>query len=230
MCPKCKNFTNAPIGQRRRRCSYCGTIIDVTKANVALFDGTDQTMVAVKEFNASRGGDEFQKAVERSRERYQFLLPKEPVHTEEFASNDEQLHPAGRRARLISILQKEAHGGPCTIDHLEKVCSAQGLDWSWVENAIQSLSNSGALIFPHPWEVQLVHADEDTSPEESAKKDVASEIISFLKTRKRKARVDEIIDYFKEKGISEDSVDSSLERLIRSGDIFQPVVGYVSLV
>jgi hypothetical protein len=230
MCPKCKNFTNSPVGQKRRRCSYCGTIIDITKANVALFDGPDQALVAVKEFNAARGGDEFQKVVERSRNRYRSLLPKEPVDADRIVINDEQLPLPGKQARLMSILQEEAREKPCTLDKLEEICTTQRLDWSWVEKAIQGLSNSGALIFPRPWEIQLMQTVEETFPEESVRRDVASEIIAFLKTHKRKARVDEIIDYFKERGISEESVDSSLERLMRSGDIFQPKVGYVSLV
>jgi hypothetical protein len=229
MCPKCKNFTNSPVGQKHRRCSYCGTIIDVTKANVALFDGADQALVAVKEFNAARGGDEFQKAVERSRDRYRSLLPEEQADADRIAT-DEQFPLPGKQARLMSILQEEARKKPCTLDQLEDLCTTQGLDWTWVEKAIQGLSNSGALIFPRPWEIQLVQTVEETFPEESMRRDVASEIIAFLRAHKRKARVDEIIEYFKERGISEESVDSSLERLMRSGDIFQPTVGYVSLV
>ena len=230
MCPKCRNFTNAPINQKRRRCSYCGTIIDITRANRALFDGPEQALVAVKEFNAARGGDEFQKAVERSRERYKSLLPKTLVDVDKIANGDDQFPPLGKQARLMTILQGEAREKSCTLDHLEDLCAAQGLDWEWVEKTIQSLSNNGALIFPRPWEVQLVQIEEDTSSKEMARRDIAADIMSFLRAHRGKARVDEIMEYFKESGISEASVESSLERLMRKGDIFQPKVGHVSLV
>ncbi|MDH4213131.1 MAG: hypothetical protein ACFFCT_06565 [Candidatus Odinarchaeota archaeon] len=230
MCPKCRNFTNSPLGQKRRRCSYCGTIIDIKKANQALFDSPEQALVAVKEFNAARGGDEFQKAVEQSRARFQRLLPDEPVNLEKIMTDDENVVLPGKRARLMTILEEESKERPCTLDRLEELCAAQGLSWEWVEKTVQTLSNVGALIFPRPWEIQLVGTAEDTSPKSDTRQDVSLEIISFLRTRKDRVRIDEIVRHFEERGISEDSVDSSLERLMRSGAIFQPVVGYVSLV
>lgn len=230
MCAKCRNFTNSPLGQKRRRCSYCGSIIDITKANCALFEGPQQAMDAVKEFNAARGGNEFQEAVERSKERYSSLLPNAPMDINKMTTDDEQLAPPGKRARLIALLEEEAKEKPCTLDRLEELSDARGLSWTWVEKTIQDLSNSGALIFPHPWEVQLVETTEDSSPKSIAERDVSEEIISFLKMHGERAKVDEIVRHFEKRGISEASVDSSLERLMRSGDIFQPTVGYVSLV
>jgi len=230
MCSKCRNFTNSPVGQKRRRCSYCGKIIDIAKANRALFDGPKQALIAVKEFNAARGGDEFQKAVEQSRERIQSLMPDEPVDVDKITSDDEQVVLPGKRARLMTILEEEAKDKPCTLGRLEELCIDQGLSWVWVEKTIQSLSNAGALIFPRPWEVLLVETTKDTSPKNATRYDVTEEIISFLKTHERKARVIDIIRYFEGRGITEDSVNNSLEQLLRSGDIFQPIVGYVSLV
>lgn len=230
MCPKCRNFTNSQVGQKRRRCSYCGTIIDITKANVALFENQEQALIAVKEFNAARGGEAFQKAVEKSRDRYRVLLPEKPVDIDGFAVDEERVPLPGRRARLISILQEEATEKSCTLDRLEKLCQAQGLDWDWVERTIQGLSNNGTLIFPRPWEIQLVQTSEDTFPEEIVRKDVASEILSFLKANNGRVQINEIMKHFKDRGISEESIEASLEHLMRSGDIFQPKVGYVSIV
>lgn len=218
------------MGQKRRRCSYCGTIIDITKANCALFDSPEQALVAVKEFNAARGGDEFQKAVERSRERYRSLLPDEPVDVEKIRTDEAQPILLGKQARLMTILNEEAMERPCALDRLEELCSANDLSWEWVEKTVQVLSDSGALIFPRPWEVQLVQAVDDAAPGQRVTKDVTSEIISFLRARKRKVRVDEIVEHFRKIGVQEESVESSLERLMRSGDIYQPSVGYVGLV
>jgi phenylpyruvate tautomerase PptA (4-oxalocrotonate tautomerase family) len=230
MCPKCSNFTNSPVGQKRRRCSYCGTIIDISKANRALYDSPEQAQAAVKLFNAERGGDEFRKAVEQSRMRLRSFLPDKPVDIEKITSDDEQVVLPGKRARLMAILDSEAKAKPCTLDRLEEVCKNGGLSWTWVEKTIQSLSNAGTLIFPRPWEVQLVEGHDDTSKKSHTVQDVSEEIVSYLRKRKERVRVVDIVQYFQERGISEDSVDDSLERLMRSGDIFQPAVGYVSLV
>ena len=110
MCPKCKGFTNAPAGQKRRRCSYCGSIIDITKANLALFDSPQQASEAVKLFNASKGGDEFKDAVERSHDRIRDLMPSEHVSAEDITSKGEGPAPEGKRKRLMAILEKEARG------------------------------------------------------------------------------------------------------------------------
>jgi len=218
MCSKCKGFTNAPAGQKRRRCSYCGSIIDITKANLALFDSPEQASTAVKEFNASKGGDEFKESVERSRERVKALMPSEQVNADDITSKGEQPAP------------KEARGKSCSLDRLEELTSADGLAWSWVEKEVESLSTNGALLFPRPWTVQLVTLDQAELPTQISSKDVSSEIIELLKRRGGQLKVDEIIQYFHQEGVSEASVDSSLERLMRNGDIFQPSASSISLV
>lgn len=230
MCPKCRNFTNAPVGQRHRRCSYCGTIIDITKANRALFDSPEQAAAAVKEFNAARGGDEFKEAVERSHERVRALMPKETVKVEDIESEEEDTPMLGKRKRLMTILGREAQGKLCSLDKLEELCESDGLKWEWVEKTLEGLSNSGVLIFPRPWAVQLVDIEEDESSSESAKRDISSEIIALLKNRGGVLEINEIVHHFGKLGISEASVDSSLERLIHGGDIFQPSVRLVKLV
>jgi hypothetical protein len=230
MCPKCSNFTNAPVSQKRRRCSYCGTIIEISKANRALYDNPDQAQAAVKVFNAARGGDEFQKSVEQSQTRLRSFLPDEPVDIEKIATDDEQVTLPGKRTRLMAVLESEAKERPCALDRLEQVCNDEGLSWAWVEKTIQDLSNAGALIFPRPWEVQLVETTEETSQRSTITQDISKEIISYLKTCKEKVRVIDIVRHFQDIGISEDSVNKSLDRLLRGGNIFQPVVGYISLV
>lgn len=230
MCSKCRGFTNAPAGQKRRRCSYCGSIIDITKANLALFDSPAQASAAVKEFNASKGGDDFKAAVERSRERIKALMPKEPVRRADITSKQDQPIPEGKRKRLMSILKKAARESPCTLDELETLTTADGLVWSWVEKQIESLSTNGALIFPRPWTVQLVIVEDTKSPSQLATKDVSSDILELLRQEGKPVKVDMIVKYFKKKGISETSIDNSLERLMRNGDIYQPDASSVSLV
>jgi len=230
MCSKCRGFTNAPAGQKHRRCSYCGSIIDITKANLALFDSPEQASAAVKEFNASKGGDEFKAAVEKSRERIKALLPKESVKRADITSKGDQPIPEGKRRRLLTILNKAAKESPCTLDELETLTTDDGLSWGWVEKQIESLSNNGALIFPRPWTVQLVAIDDLESTTQLITKDVTSEILDLLKQKAGPVKVDVIVKYFNKRGISESSVDSSLERLMRNGDIYQPDASSVCLI
>ena len=227
MCTKCRGFTNAPVGQKRRRCSYCGSIIDITRANLAIFDSAEQAAVAVKEFNASKGGDEFKEAVEKSRERVRALIPLEHINAHDITDDSEQSPPQGKRRTLLAILEREAKKKPCSLDRLEEMTVAKGLEWTWVEKQIESLANIGTLIFPRPWTIQLVALEKRNNEQEVSTRDVSGEILSLLKKNGGEMRVDEIIQYFTEKGVSESSVETSLERLMRAGDIFQPSPGTV---
>ncbi|MHA2077590.1 MAG: hypothetical protein ACXAB0_06510 [Candidatus Thorarchaeota archaeon] len=228
-CPKCKNFTNAPAGQKRRRCSYCGTIIDITKAACALFDSPEQASNAVKEFNAARGGDEFQKSVERSRERVLSLMPKETVKASDISDGERATKPPGKRKRLMSLLEKEAKKAPISLDRIEMLCSKYELDWKWVEGQLEGMSNSGALIFPRPWSVQLVVSEEKDSGND-ALRDVTVDILALLSESNESIRLIDLIKRFEEKGISENSVVSSLEKLMQRGEIFEPRSGHVRMV
>lgn len=230
MCSKCKGFTNAPIDQKKRRCSYCGSIIDITKANLALFDSPEQASNAVKEFNASKGGNEFKDAVERSRDRVKAMMPSEHVSTDDITSKGAESAPEGNQRRLMTILEKEASETSCSLDRLEKLTTAGGLSWGWVEKQIESLSNNGALLFPRPWTVQLVISDDSEIPTSISIKDVSSEIIELLRQSGKEMKVHEIVSHFKKAGFSEVSVDNSLERLLRNGDIYQPTTSSVNLV
>ena len=228
-CSKCQNFTNAPAGQKRRRCSYCGSIIDITKAACAIFDSPEQASTAVKEFNAARGGDEFKKSVERSRERVLAFMPKETVTASEISDGETVARPPGKRKRLMSLLEKEASKAPISLDRIEELCTKYELDWNWVEGQLESLSNSGTLIFPRPWSVQLVVADQEEAVDDTVR-DVTVDILALLSELKDEIRVVDLIERFEEKGIGEASVVSSLEKLMQRGEIFEPRSGHVRLV
>ncbi len=229
-CPKCNNFTNAPAGQKRRRCSYCGTIIDITKAACAIFDAPELATAAVKEFNATRGGDEFQKSVERSRERVLTHMPKDPVKASDISDGESVQSPPGKRKRLVTLLEKEAKKSPCSLDRIEELCSEYELEWKWVEGQLEKLSNNGTLIFPRPWSVLVVVAEEKDVSSDSKSKDVTVEILALLSESKQTIKVSELIRIFREKGISESSLESSLEKLMQKGEIFEPKSGQVQLV
>ena len=197
---------------------------------MALFDTPEQASAAVKEFNASKGGDEFTAAVERSQARVKALLPPQRINAKDIADDSEQTPPQGKRRTLMTLLQKEARKKPCSLDKLEEMSEARGLEWRWVEKQIESLANNGALIFPRPWTVQLVNIEDKIVDTTSSGKDVSSEIVSLLKSKGGKLMVEEIVKHFTIRGISESSVESSLDRLMRSGDIFQPSPGFVKMI
>jgi hypothetical protein len=230
MCTKCRGFTNAPVGQKRRRCSYCGNIIDITKANLAIFDSPQEASAAVKEFNASKGGDEFKAAVERSQDRVRSLIPPEEIKARDITDDIDHPIPKGKTRELMALLEKEARKRPCSLDKLETLSREKGLAWTWVEKQIENLANNGVLIFPRPWTVQLVLSNETDAKMRSISRDVTGEISILLKKQGGKMRIEEIIHHFSKRGVSEESVESSLERLMRSGDIFQPSPGLVSIV
>jgi DNA replicative helicase MCM subunit Mcm2 (Cdc46/Mcm family) len=230
-CAKCRNFTNAPVGQKKRRCSYCGKIIDISKARKAVFDTPEQATAAVKRFNASRGGDEFDKAVEKSRARVLSLMPPEEIRAKDIADDTESEPSQGKRRTLISLLQKEAADEPCTLDRMEELCTSAGLEWNWVEKQFQSLSNSGQMIFPRPWTIQyVVEKKKRVETAEGRSRDVTLEILALLSEKGKRVSIHHIIEHFKQRGISQESVESSLEKLMRNGDIYEPRTGHVCLL
>lgn len=229
-CLKCRNFTNAPVGQKRRRCSYCGHIIDISKASLALFDSPDAASLAVKQFNAARGGEEFDMAVERSRERIRALVPEERIGPKDLVDDSRTHHSTGKRKRLLMLLEKEALHKPCTLGHIEELSSKYHLDWSWVEEQLTKLSNQGIVIFPRPWSVQLVQTAGDKKEDATSMQDVTKEIIEFLRRRGSSVEVRELIVHFKEQGVATTAVESSLERLMKSDVIYQPKPREVKLL
>lgn len=229
-CSKCRNFTNAPVGQKRRRCSYCGKIIDIRKAATALFDTPEQASAAVKAYNASRGGDEFEKAVERSRARVRKLMPVDRLKADDITDVQEQGPPEGKRKSLMSVLRKEASNKPCLLDRFEEVCEDSGLDWTWVEEQLQNLANTGSVIFPRPWSIQMIGGEKKEKPKEEKVRDVSQDIIILLDKKGGRLSVNEVVTHFKKTGLSRVSVIGSLERLMQRGDIYEPKQGEVSLL
>ncbi|MCK4279803.1 MAG: hypothetical protein KAW94_04445 [Candidatus Thorarchaeota archaeon] len=230
MCPKCRNFTNAPVGQKRRRCSYCGKIINIAKAARALFDNPDAATAAVKEFNAARGGDAFEKAVERSQERVRALVPERRLRAEDISKGMDAPVPSGKRKRLMLLLEREATDAPCTLGRIENLCEAYQLGWTWVESQLTNLANHGTLIFPNPWSIRLVKSSVEKAKTSSVTTNVSDAILVLLKNTGEYLRVDDIIAHFQQEGVSQASVTASLERLMRKGDIFEPKPGVVSRV
>ena len=230
MCPRCHHFTTAPVGQKRRRCSYCGTIINIAKAACALFDTPDEASTAVKIFNASKGGDDFETAVDKSKERIRALVPLKKIKIEDLETTSEGYLRSGKRKQLMHLLEKEAQEKACSLDRIESLCKEYQLEWTWVEQQLTGLSNSGELIFPKPWTVLLVKSTEKKKDPEIPNKDVSKEILIFLRQANVSLHIDKIIEHFSDEGILSKSVESSLERLMRKGEIFEPKPGYLQLI
>ena len=228
-CPQCKHFTNAPAGQRHRRCSYCGKMIDITKAVCAVFDSPDVASAAVREFNA-RGDNEFQTAVERSKDKVRALMPSTIIGVEDISSKGQAPVHVGKRKMLMEMLEREARDNPCSLDHISELCREYKLEWFWVEDELLKLADSGLLVFPRPWTVQIVQSSEKKTEKAPKKTDVSREIIAVLRETGGTSSVKEILSRFEARGVNQTSVEDSLDKLMQSGTIFQPRPGVVSIV
>ncbi|NWF96683.1 MAG: DUF1922 domain-containing protein [Candidatus Thorarchaeota archaeon] len=231
MCSSCGRFTNAPLGQKHRRCSYCGKIIDIRKAATAVFDRQDDAIVAVKEFNAGKS-EEFKMAVERSKAKLEALMPKERLDGSDFETDgNETSVPAGKTARLMTLLEREAGTQPCNLDRLRELCEQYGLDWDWVEGNLTKMASAGEVLFPRPWLVRLV-THPSAGKEETVTKatDVTKEILTMIREAGGTVSVQEVITHFAQKGVSVADVESSLNRLMQSGTVYEPRTGTVSLL
>jgi Fe2+ or Zn2+ uptake regulation protein len=210
-CSQCKHYTNAPAGQKHRRCSYCGTIIDITKASCAVFDNADSASAAVREFNA-KDSNEFQLAVERSKEKLRTLMPKETLTVEGISSEGGETAPPGKRKRLLDMLEKEAKEKP------------------WVEEQLSMLADNGLLVFPRPWTVQLLPSSESKAEKVTSKTDIRREILTVVRKAGGNCAVKQLFELFAQQGVHQSSVENSLNRLMQSGELFEPKPGVVSLV
>jgi len=231
MCSNCRQFTNAPVGQKNRRCSYCGKIINISKAAVALFDSQDAAMTAVKQFNA-KGSDEFDRAVERSRERIRALIPSETLAVDENHGEGQEsaTPPSSKMDRLMGILNKEGSSTPCNLDRLRELCEKKHLEWEWVEESLSKLAEAGVLTFPRPWYVQLVRSREEHAEKPISTSDVTKSLISLLRDHNGEMSVREILRHYQTNGVTQDSVEASLDRLMHTGKTFEPKPGVIRLV
>jgi hypothetical protein len=98
-----------------------------------------------------------------------------------------------------------------------------------VEKQLLKLSNSGQVIFPRPWQVQLVGQIEEETEARQSIIDVSNEILMVLE-EKGSMKIVDLWELFGTRGISQDSVDVSLEALMKKGEIFEPSQGTVKVV
>ncbi|MHA1925755.1 MAG: hypothetical protein ACW974_07550 [Candidatus Thorarchaeota archaeon] len=193
-----------------------------------MFDTPEQASAAVKEFNASRGGDAFHKVVEASKERVKALLPLKKLSAKDVVDKSGYDLPSGKIQRLLKLLEKEASEEDCSLDRIAEICPEYQLDWHWVEDQLNKLSNRGILIFPRPWTVKLVD-----SPEKTVKTpivDVTKEILLRIEELGGEAKVDDMIEYLIQLGFSHESIEASLNRLMNQGVIYVPNPGTIGLV
>ncbi|MFW9845186.1 MAG: hypothetical protein ACFFD6_00440, partial [Candidatus Thorarchaeota archaeon] len=138
--------------------------------------------------------------------------------------------PSGKSQRLMKLLEKEAKTSPCSLDRIADVCSDYQLDWSWTEDQINKLANRGELIFPRPWMIQLVGISGENLESKKQIIDVSDEILRRLQELGGQSKVVDMIDHFKMRGVTEESVEASLDKLMNQGAIYVPKTGRVGLV
>ncbi|MEM2143499.1 MAG: hypothetical protein QXS20_04500 [Candidatus Thorarchaeota archaeon] len=230
MCPKCRNFTNAPVGQKHRKCSYCGTTIDIGKANVALFDDQHAAILAVQRFNAGRD-DEFDKAVQRSRDRIRALMPTQPLSIEDSEEEPiESTSTSGKMRRLMELLETMASDSPCNLDDFKAAAERASLEWEWVDQAITKMASEGAVVFPKPWLIRWLTHDSKNSSRSQQRVDLTQEILRMLRKNGGSMTVESIIRHYEDNGVARESIENSLERLMQTGRVFEPRSGIIQLL
>jgi hypothetical protein len=147
---------------------------------------------------------------------------------DDLIEDDAISHISGKQARLMVLLEKET-SQPCSLGKLEELCLKYHLEWSWVEKQLQKLSNTGQVIFARPWQVQFVGQLESKVDEIQSTVDVSSEILMVLED-KGSMKIIDLLKLFEARGISEESVELSLEALMKTGVIFEPSQGKVKVV
>ncbi|MCF2137501.1 MAG: hypothetical protein K9W43_09750 [Candidatus Thorarchaeota archaeon] len=226
MCPRCRHYTNAPVGQKRRVCSYCGKIIDISKAATALFDDSHAAAEAVKQFNAGKDHD-FEEVVRESREKILRLLPPSRLKVGDVADDVKgETLPTGKTRRLMMLLERLALDQPCTIGELEDACKKYGLQWSWAEAQLEKLFAAGEVFYPTPWKIRYIGAHADKK-KPSTIVDITNELLAYLRKHDEEVSVKDLYAHYAQHGVSEESVDAALERLMRQNEIYQPKPNYV---
>ena len=229
MCPRCRHFTTAPLGQKRRMCSYCGKIIDISKASTALFDSPEAAAQAVRLYNAGESS-EFQEAVERTRDRIRHLLPPEGAQRDEIPpSGADDTLPSGKTQRLLLMLQDLAQEQPCGLDKIEEACPRYGLQWNWVERQIEKMISSGDLFSPRPWTVRYIGSGQ-TRKKRQRREDVTKTILALVREHGGSMSVQEIVTIVGSRNVPEDAILDSLDRLLNEGWVFEPRKGIIKIV
>ncbi len=228
MCPRCRRFLTAPVGQKRRMCSYCGKIIDISREATALFDSAEAAAEAVRRFNAGKSGD-FEEAVRRSRERIEHLLPKDEIDAARVARmSDGRGLPSGKMQRLLLMFRDLATKRPCPLSEIEQACPRYGLEWTWVEKQIEKMFSRGELFAPRPWTIRYI----GEAPQKHARtnRDVSDDILQLIREQGGEMLTSEIVAIMTAKGVTEDATVRSLDRLMNDGVVYEPVKGTVRLV
>jgi hypothetical protein len=184
----------------------------------------------VKLFNATQGGEEFQTAVEKSRERVLSLVPDTRMSPKDLSDEDSAPVPSGKGRRLMMMLEKEASKKPCSLGRLEELCSDYQLEWDWVEGQLTKLSNQGSVIFPRPWNVLLVGESLKKREMPDEKQDVSDAIVELLRESGGSAKYEFIEKHFQELGVTESAIEESLNKLAKKDQVYQPQAGTFSLL
>ncbi len=236
-CPKCGAFLYAPVRQKTRRCTYCNHIIKINPAESQLVESIEEASKLVKQYNAKKNSDEFIMAVEASRESIVKLYEYLDMQETESISDDKVTYISGGKSRTLFSLLVQFAKNPITLDKFRALAEKYKLDWQWVTDSLEKLSQDGIIIFPKPWEIQLVSESEipgikETTPVKSKKsmKSLERAIIEFLEAHNMPIKTSELILEFNKYGYSDEEIQKVINGLIASGVLYEPRVNWISLV
>ncbi len=236
-CPKCGAFLYAPINQKTRRCTYCNHIIKINPSQCQLVESIQKASELVKKYNAKKNTDEFRMAVESSRESilkiYDYLEHQNTAATPE---SDTVYISGGKSRTLFSLLIKYAKQ-PVSLDYFRKISEQNKLDWQWVTESLEKLSHDGVIIFPRPWEIQLVSEEnlpgikgETKSKRKISSKSLEHMIIQILETHSMPVKIRIIVEELIKYGYDEEEIRKIIDKMISNGIIYEPRIEWISLI
>ncbi len=125
-CPRCGRYTYAPTRQKTRLCVYCQRIFKINPLSAVFVDDAVTAQTRVKLYQTGKHHKEFMKAVEKSRDKIQPLIPDENVDLEQLQDSKQGIRPvSARRRELEQILYQHARTKTLDLHVLEQSVSAQ---------------------------------------------------------------------------------------------------------
>lgn len=223
-CPKCGRYTYAPIRQKTRLCVYCQRIFKVNPLNAQYVKQAEIARTRVKVYQTGKHHEEFQVAVEQSRDKVKSLLPSKEISAKSLQEKARILPSSARRRVFETILHKYAGKEAVDLQIFEEECQKAGLPWSWASQQLEGLIRSGDIICPKPWQIRLVTSetfDSNISEGQYTQSKLARRIGEIIRYAGTPVTHTQILQQFEKESIDISQIKQALEMLKNQGYIFK---------
>jgi hypothetical protein len=228
-CPQCGRYTYAPTRQKTRLCVFCHRIFKINPLDAIFEEDATTARTRVKLYQTGKHHKEFLEAVEKSREHIRELVPETRVEIEELQGEKQERLPASlRRREFERILHQQARNFPIDLQNIEEACEKAGIPWSWAVKQIQTLIQSGNLIAPKPWQIQLVSSDSSSAEISQKSKSIptiARKIGEILRRVPTSLNINQIREHLGIESLSNEYIEQALDLLRTQGYVLMTTKG-----